>query len=281
MRLKVTRSGPIFCGITFFNVFVFGIIELSFLIGEDRNMNTAELKNEAKSLLTGNYRAAIRLNIFLILGNIMQVLAGCSVLVSLRYAKPSVTINTSMSPNLNGWYSSIVLSFIIMLFVISVDYGFLNWIRAGKCDFNPAEASIQAFSRKYFIPAVVIFIIQWVFLFFWKMLFYIPGLIKQYSYSQTYFIFKDIKQIGQENSFKYVDYVTLSRELMMGHKIELFMLQLSFIGWDILAFFTGGLLYIWLSPYKQMTYMLFYQKISANRFLDKSQVQRFAQALAQ
>ena len=37
--------------------------------------------------------------------------------------------------------------------------------------------------------------------------------------------------------------------MTQGHKAEIFWLQLSFIGWIILSFFTFGILYIWLIPY--------------------------------
>ena len=38
---------------------------------------------------------------------------------------------------------------------------------------------------------------------------------------------------------------------MNGHKMDFFVLQLSFIGWHILAVFTLGLLEIWIVPYQK------------------------------
>ena len=40
--------------------------------------------------------------------------------------------------------------------------------------------------------------------------------------------------------------------MMMGHKMDYFVLTLSFIGWHILAIFTLGLLEIWIIPYEKV-----------------------------
>lgn len=50
----------------------------------------------------------------------------------------------------------------------------------------------------------------------------------------------------------------LSRMIMNGHKMDLFLLQLSFIGWHILSVFTLGILEIWILPW---------QKISETKFM--------------
>ena len=52
-----------------------------------------------------------------------------------------------------------------------------------------------------------------------------------------------------------------SIEMMRGHKWEYFVLNLSFIGWAILALFTFGLLYIWLMPYMEATLANYYLKL--------------------
>ena len=49
---------------------------------------------------------------------------------------------------------------------------------------------------------------------------------------------------------------------MDGHKLDLFVLQLSFLGWDILNGFTSGILGIfYVSPYQQATYVEFFSDI--------------------
>ena len=48
---------------------------------------------------------------------------------------------------------------------------------------------------------------------------------------------------------------------MDGHKMELFVLDLSFIGWYLLCVITFGIAFIWVAPYIQATKTNFYNKI--------------------
>ena len=60
--------------------------------------------------------------------------------------------------------------------------------------------------------------------------------------------------------------IAQSKELMMGNRFRLFCLQLSFIGWDILATLAFGIGHLWLTPYKQAAYAAFYREVSGTEF---------------
>ena len=91
----------------------------------------------------------------------------------------------------------------------------------------------------------------WVFL--WSLLFFIPGIVKAYSYSMMFFIMAENPEISVRKAMK------ISKELTRGYKGELFALDLSFIGWVILALIPFGLGIIWLVPYMLMTRTNVYQ----------------------
>ena len=74
----------------------------------------------------------------------------------------------------------------------------------------------------------------WVFL--WSLLFVIPGIVKSFSYAMTPYILTDCPEVAPTKALK------ISQRMMKGHKGELFMLQLSFIGWYILIFLAFGFL---------------------------------------
>ncbi len=93
------------------------------------------------------------------------------------------------------------------------------------------------------------------FSFLWALLFIIPGYIKFLSYSQAMYIIAENPEMGA------LEAINRSKVMMNGHKMDLFVLCLSFIGWCILATFTLGLLYIWLVPYMQATLVNFYNSI--------------------
>ena len=54
----------------------------------------------------------------------------------------------------------------------------------------------------------------------------------------------------------------LSQQIMKGNKGNLFVLSLSFIGWAILAIFTLGIGYFWLTAYMNVSMVCFYEAVS-------------------
>ena len=81
--------------------------------------------------------------------------------------------------------------------------------------------------------------------FAWCLLLIVPGIIKAYSYSMVPYILQNDKDISP------VDALKLSEEIMNGHKMDLFILELSFIGWHLLAIPTLMILEVWIIPYQQ------------------------------
>lgn len=78
---------------------------------------------------------------------------------------------------------------------------------------------------------------------------------QSYFYVLTNYIGNDMKEMSGR------DVVAKSKELMKGHRFEFFVLQLSFIGWAILAVLTCGIGFIWLKPYMQVTYVKYYESM--------------------
>ena len=78
-------------------------------------------------------------------------------------------------------------------------------------------------------------------------------------FSQTEYILKDDKQINAADAMK------KSAEMMKGHKMELFWLMLSFIGWAILCIITLGFGFIFLLPYFHSTMAHYYEDIKAEQ----------------
>lgn len=74
----------------------------------------------------------------------------------------------------------------------------------------------------------------------------VGGVIKHYSYAMTEYILAENPQASGKEA------IALSRRMMHGHKWELFCLDLSFLGWDILSVFTFGLLqFFYVAPIKE------------------------------
>jgi uncharacterized membrane protein len=80
----------------------------------------------------------------------------------------------------------------------------------------------------------------------------------QYRYAFCYMILAEYPEM------RVIDALRNSASLMRGNKWRLFCLEFSFIGWMLLAGITGGIGMIFLHPYMQAAYAVFYDDI-ANR----------------
>ena len=89
----------------------------------------------------------------------------------------------------------------------------------------------------------------------WSFLFVIPGIIKAYSYSMSFYI------LAENPDMTARDALNESKEIMKGNKLNLFVLELSFILWAFAIIFTLGIAAIYVEPYMQLTYVNFYHNI--------------------
>ena len=89
----------------------------------------------------------------------------------------------------------------------------------------------------------------------WALLLFIPGVVKSYSYSMTPFILND------NPTMKNNEAIELSMKLMKGHKMQLFLLDLSMIGWALLCMLTLGLGVLLLQPYNTTAHAAFYRDL--------------------
>lgn len=93
-------------------------------------------------------------------------------------------------------------------------------------------------------------------LIFLGMLLLVPGVILTYSYAMAPYI------LAQDPQCSGTDALRLSRELMQGHKLELFFLELSFFGWMLLAALTFGIGDLFLAPYREASRASFFRSLT-------------------
>lgn len=90
----------------------------------------------------------------------------------------------------------------------------------------------------------------------WTLLLVVPGIVKGLSYAMTPFILEEHPEMTASEAIK------ASMKLMDGHKRDLFILGLTFIGWQLLACLTAGIGFLFLNPYMNAAYAAFYRDIS-------------------
>jgi len=78
----------------------------------------------------------------------------------------------------------------------------------------------------------------------WTLLLIIPGIIKFMSYYFTYNILADCPNV------KATDAIKISMRITEGHKMDVFIFILSWLGWFLLSVLTIGILYVvYVGPY--------------------------------
>lgn len=120
---------------------------------------------------------------------------------------------------------------------------------------EPVQISNLFDGFKNFMTSFTLCLVNGIFVFLWSLLFIIPGIIKSYAYSMSYYILNDHPEMTQSEARE------ASIAMMKGHKWELFCLQFSFIGWYLLTILTFGILSLWVSPYQATATAAFYENL--------------------
>lgn len=94
--------------------------------------------------------------------------------------------------------------------------------------------------------SLILGLLQSIFIALWSLLLVVPGIVKAYSYSMSYYI----QQEDKSKDWKAC--LDESRQMMDGYKGRLFCLDLSFIGWYIVGALCFGVGTLFVAPYHQL-----------------------------
>jgi uncharacterized membrane protein len=147
-------------------------------------------------------------------------------------------------------------SLVALLIGILISYGISNvYLKVAKSKTAVYKDVAVGFTpndvQKYLVTGLLAFL--WIFLF--SLLLIIPGIIKAYEYSQIFYIALDKPNLSPK------EILAESSKVMNGNKANLFLLQLSFIGWALLVMITAGLANIYVMPLYQMALTEFYIEV--------------------
>lgn len=123
-------------------------------------------------------------------------------------------------------------------------------IRGGAVEFKTLFSGFSSFAKSF-----VLYLTNAILTALWSLLFVIPGIVKSYSYSMSYYIMLDNPELSANEARK------ASMRMMNGNKWRLFCLDLSFIGWILLSMLTFGILLFWVVPYVQTAHAAFYESL--------------------
>lgn len=81
----------------------------------------------------------------------------------------------------------------------------------------------------------------------WYLLLIIPGIVKSYAYRMVPYILADNPNVGSKKA------IALSNKMTEGHKFDMFILDLSFIGWYLLGLLALIVGVLFVMPYENAT----------------------------
>lgn len=111
---------------------------------------------------------------------------------------------------------------------------------------------------KRFTDGLIAYLLILLYVLLWTLLFIIPGIIKAFSYSMTFFIMVDEPNLSPQEA------MAKSQEMMDGYKMKYFRLTLRFMGWSLLCMLTFGIGFLWLIPYMYVTNAKFYEDLKTD-----------------
>ena len=152
-------------------------------------------------------------------------------------------------------------SFLLSIFVINpLIVGYDNAMRLfyERGDTEILSNLFKIATTNYFHKVWGMFLME-LKVFLWSLLFLIPGIIMSFSYAMTPYILEEHPEIGAWEAS------TRSKEIMTGHRFDLFWLYLSFIGWALLCILTFGIGLFWLIPYMSASEIGFYEDLKAEQ----------------
>lgn len=219
-------------------------------------MEISEYRLRARQNLTGNW--------------------GISIAVALVASLLGVNSSFSIDLDVEDLQALVQVPWLTRLLVIYLAYASVSSIVAfviggpvelGKCSFflaqhdgeKPRFSTLFVHFSNNFGGGFALRLLSGLFTALWSLLFVIPGIVKAYSYSMAPYIMSEHPEWGASEC------ITKSRELMYGHKFDLFLLDLSFLGWRLLCLLTLGIGSIFLNPYVSASYAAFYRDISGQQ----------------
>ena len=210
-------------------------------------MDRKAIKEEAKKMIPGN-----KWNVWKPLLLMMLIIFAVSFVAGIFGGIIAVGAKNGDLPSIIGGIVGGVLGIVLMPMEVGIFAYYLDIVRGKKPEFKGYLTKYYNQFGKIFVASLIVEILVTLASF----LFVIPGIILALAYNFYLFVLIDNPDLGWK------EILTKSREMMKGHKGELFVFYLSFIGWLILSGLTMHILMIWLLPYMTLAEVLWYDKLS-------------------
>jgi hypothetical protein len=213
------------------------------------------LKTRAKAVLKVSYWKAFLVSLILLFAGADGSGGSSGGNYNHRYSNNSFNHIDQWGGNIDSYINWTMVILIIglafILFRILIGYalevgGRRFFLQATQMDINMGYLG-YAFKSERYVDIVKTMLYKGVLNFLWYLLLIIPGIVKSYAYSMVPYILADNPNIGHSRA------VELSMQMTEGHKFNIFVLELSFIGWYLLGMLLLFVGMLFVRPYEDAT----------------------------
>lgn len=228
--------------------------------------SSSELKSLAREELSGKYGVPVGI---LFLAGLISIIVSVSL---------SIFFETD---NVTSYIVYYIVSYIISLLLAVLELGvvkfFMSFCRKQEYQLGDMFWGFKNHPDKIIIFMIILTLIMFgclvpgiIFIFFGAftvqpivfvgaVILLIAGVLFGYiiglSYSMVPYLVVD------KTEYSITELMRESKEMMRGHKGRLFYLQISFIGWYLLALLSCGIAMLWIGPYRITTFTFFYMDL--------------------
>lgn len=119
---------------------------------------------------------------------------------------------------------------------------------------------ISSFKSPHYMNIVKAMLLTRIMIFLWMLLLIVPGIIKMYQYRFVPYI------LAENPSLNGYEAMEISTQLTNGHKTDMFVMDLSFIGWYLLGALALGVGVLFVNPYKDTSFTMLYYKLQEKSY---------------
>lgn len=222
---------------------------------------SAELKERAKIALTGNYWKSFGVSLILVF-----LTGGSGGGGGSSFNQTSSSDFGNIEPEFVILIIGIIL--VAMLFGFAFQAFISSPIEVGGKRFFTTQAEVagttdvaefgligHGFKNGKYMNVVKTMFFKNLYIFLWTLLFIIPGIIKSYAYAMVPYLLADNPGMDTKRA------IELSKDMTDGEKMDMFILDLSFIGWFILGFLACCVGMFFVYPYYYATHAELYRTL--------------------
>ncbi len=136
----------------------------------------------------------------------------------------------------------------LTLFLINpLEAGVSRYFMLSRDYCSDLGSMFSSFSSGRYLNIVKVLFFRGLFVLLWSLLFIVPGIVKAYQYRMVPYL------MAENPDMDYHRALDLSRAMTRGHKWDLFVLDLSFLGWWLIGAMLCGVGTLFVIPYVQAT----------------------------